>query len=113
MANVFLGFTKPNVVLMTIGVFLLLKYLASLPLPAPETAGRAVVNGLSRYSLGIYLLHPLLLEHLRCGSAGLWLSGERLPPLLGVPLMAAALVLAGVAVSAVIRRVPGLGWLIP
>jgi surface polysaccharide O-acyltransferase-like enzyme len=68
-SELLLDYLRPNIALMSVGAFVLLHSLGQLAAPAPVAS---VVRWLSRHSLGIYLLHPLLLE---LGSSGRLGSG--------------------------------------
>ncbi len=73
------------------------------------TALPKMVEALARYSFGIYLLHPMVLEFL----ADRGLTAVFLPPIWGIPLLTAGVTGLCALVTALLARIPGVrNWLI-
>jgi surface polysaccharide O-acyltransferase-like enzyme len=105
----FLGYLGPPVVLMSLAAFYLM-----IPCKAGAATNRRdeLVGWLSRNSLGIYVLHLVVLELCWRGYAGAFATDASLPMALAIPLhTAAALFITGLLVST-IRTVPGLNRLV-
>lgn len=58
----------PNVVIMSVGAFLILKDFGAAACRRPLVS--AITKKLSRASLGIYLIHPIVLDLMRLGRFG-------------------------------------------
>lgn len=69
-----------------------------------EKAARAV-SRLSRYSLGVYLSHPLIIEQLRLAGV----DSDFVPAWIGVPLLTAAVTAAAFAISWLLKKIPVIG----
>ncbi|MGM9652990.1 MAG: acyltransferase [Eubacteriales bacterium] len=75
---------------------------------APECRFARLLSALTPCTLGVYLLHPFLMEHLR----DLGVTTLLLPAWAGVPLIALLCLLLSMAVSALLIRIPYLGrWI--
>jgi len=75
----------------------------------PDSRTARVFAELSACTLGIYLLHPFVMEHLLTLGFGTTV----LPAWLGVPAVSAASAVICLAVTAVLRRIPVLGkWIV-
>jgi surface polysaccharide O-acyltransferase-like enzyme len=100
----FFDYLSPNVVAMSLAVFMLVKSLPhkSSALVESSISNRAV-RRLSLLSFGIYLVHPIVLEVLSSRTLGLNLSASSIHPLFGIPITAAATL----AISAVVVMLLG------
>jgi surface polysaccharide O-acyltransferase-like enzyme len=96
-------YLSPTVIGLSLAAFVLLQ--AS---PAGDGRPRRLEADCAAASLGIYLIHPVLLV----GLARLGLSAAGLPAVLGVPLLAAVAFLASWALASALRRVPGVRWIV-
>ncbi|MBS0630867.1 MAG: acyltransferase family protein [Verrucomicrobia bacterium] len=70
-STLFHDYVRPNIALMSIGAFVLLQRLGR---TAPPPTVAAPVRWIARYSLWIYLAHPVVLELCGTGRAGPWLQ---------------------------------------
>jgi len=106
------SYDRPNVIVMALVAFVLLTQ----PQPAAWVSRHPVtlplVRAFAASSYGIYLLHPLLLDLLGSGVLGVRISGVSLPPFVGIPALAAGLLLVSLGVMTVARRVPVLGRIV-
>lgn len=95
-----------NVAAQSAAVYLLLQQLGRRS--KTEKPGCTVIATLSRYSFGIYLVHPFILWLMT------WLGLDPLviPPVLGVPAVTAAAVLLSLGSSWLLRKIPKLGSII-
>ena len=84
----FYGPLAPNVILLAISVFVLIRYAAENFSIASHPIILPIVRSLSSASLGIYLVHTCFLYLLRHGHLGIYLYGHRWNPLFSVPAVA-------------------------
>jgi surface polysaccharide O-acyltransferase-like enzyme len=106
------GYDRPNVILMALVAFVLLTQPQPAAWVAQHARALALVRGCAASSYGMYLIHPLLLDVLGSGVLGVRISGASLPGFVGIPVLAAGLLLASLGVMTVARRVPVLGRLV-
>ena len=102
----FFVYSRPNVVVMTVATYLVA---ASRPMRSVffrPYAARALIDGLSRYAFGIYLVHPLVLFVLATGWLRIQLSSSSLAPGIGIMVTTAVVMVISVGIVAVMRRVP-------
>lgn len=92
----FYGYLSLSVIPMSISVMLMFKALTLADGPARKA------RRISQLTLGVYLVHPMLLETLRAHV----LKPEDYAPLVTVPLVAALVALGALAVAWVFGRVP-------
>ena len=106
------GYERPNVLVMSVGWFVLLTQ----PEPAAWVARHprwlAVVHVVSATSYGVYLAHALILNLLDSGFLGVQITGASLPPFLGVPVLAMCVLAVSVGLMVVVRRIPIVGRLL-
>ncbi|EOR96343.1 membrane protein [Arcticibacter svalbardensis MN12-7] len=91
----FYGNTTPNIVLFASGVFLYFKSLKFNPDKKSH-----ISTFINRYSYGIYLVHVLVLTHLK-------FSWRTIHPLLGIPLTVISCLLISALIIYVINKIPG------
>jgi surface polysaccharide O-acyltransferase-like enzyme len=99
----FYNYLNVVVVTQTLSVFLLLKTWGQTVHPV-RLAG--TIRMVSAHSLGIYALHPMLLEWLSSGKLGLQLNASFIHPLAGIPLTFAVTVLLSMGVVFVLSKIP-------
>jgi surface polysaccharide O-acyltransferase-like enzyme len=101
------GYISPNVVVMAVCAFLLLR---SIPVaPALSRAGsrsQRALRFVSRVSFGIYLIHPLFLELLASGVIGVTLTGAFVHPAVGIWFTGAVVFGLSLLAVAVLRKLP-------
>ncbi len=102
--GLFYEYFAANVLLMSVAVFLLGRN-ARLPL-APDGWGHRWLRKASASALGVYLVHALVIDLLKSGQLGVRIDETSLPPLLGVPLFAAIVFAASLAIVLLLKRVP-------
>ncbi|HXI20319.1 MAG TPA: acyltransferase family protein, partial [Gemmatimonadales bacterium] len=106
------GYDRPNVLVMSVAAFVLLTQ----PRPAAWVARHPrlhrVVGAIATTSLGTYLAHALILDALASRRLGIHVTGASLPPAIGIPLLAAAVLAGSVVLMLGVRRVWGLGTLL-
>lgn len=106
------GYDRPNVLVMSVAAFVLLTRHPPAAWAARHAGILALVRALAASSYGIYLLHPVLLDILGSGVLGIRITGTSLPPFVGIPVLAAGLLLVSLLVMMAARRVPVVGRLI-
>lgn len=98
--------TAPNVVLMSVPTFLILRHVGTL---LQQRAVSGVARALSiggALSFGVYLAHVLVMEVLESGILGVSLGRARFPASFGVPAVASVILLLTSLIVAVLRRSP-------
>jgi surface polysaccharide O-acyltransferase-like enzyme len=109
-SDYFYSYLSPNVVLLSIACFLLLK-----DLPYDQLQQRApwfypALKTVSSLSLGIYLVHPMVMGVLESNRLGFTLSGSTtLSPAIVVPIGTLIVTLLSMVVSAILRKIPKVG----
>lgn len=96
----------PNVLLMTVSSFIVLRYLGETSRLLQANKVKSVVLNLSACTFGIYLIHALFLYIFHKGMLGFTLDAIQGPALLFIPLTAAAVYLVSWASVSVMARVP-------
>ena len=97
--DVFYDYLSVTVLLESIGVFMFFK---NMKLNISEKTG-VVLNKLSKYSFGVYLVHVLILEIV---TDYLKFDLFRINPIVSIPVFALLLTVVSFAVSAVINHIP-------
>ncbi len=98
------GYVTPNVILVSIAVFLGIKAWSERPSGA-RFANWPVVSYLAKYSFGIFLVHPLF----QWAYTGLGITTDFASPLISVPILAAMILLPSALLAALIQRIPVIG----
>lgn len=99
-------YLTPNVLLLAISTFILLKHLAeNFNFLRNETAVN-VIKRLSVAGLGIYLIHPALLELLGRGDLGIELGAFSGNPLFWVPITAVVAFSLSFVVTIILKKIP-------
>lgn len=111
--GVFYDYTSPAVIVMSVCAFLILGSFPWERIAAKDRMLSAVVTQLSALSLGVYLVHYLLVEWLRYGKFGIVLPGTGWPLLIGAPVTAAIACIASLGVVWCIRMVPLGRYIVP
>lgn len=99
----FYNYLNVVIVAQTLSVFLLLKTLGQKVHPV-RLAG--TIRMVSAHSLGIYALHPMILDLLSSGKLGLQLNASFIHPMVGIPLTFAVTVLMCMGVVFVLSKIP-------
>jgi surface polysaccharide O-acyltransferase-like enzyme len=107
----FYGNLTPNVIAMSACAFLVLRALPYERFAVRTPRAFAVMRVVAEASFTIYLLHMIVVESILYAVPGLGSDG--LHPLLGVPLLAGAVVALCTAVALLLRRVPYLRVIAP
>lgn len=111
--GVFYEYFSPNVVGMTLAVYMLGK---SLAVPAaPEHVERkwGPVSAIAAAVPGIYLVHAMLIEVAKDGALGFSFDQTTLQPALGVPAFALGIFLASLLIVLIMKQLPGIKYLVP
>jgi len=106
------GYERPNVLVMSVGWFVLLTQAEPAAWVARHPRWLAVVRLVSATSYGAYLVHPFILNLLDTGFLGVQVSGASLPPFLGVPVLALGVLTVSVGLVVALRRIPIVGKLL-
>ena len=100
----FLDYLNLNMVAMSVSLFCLLRSLGENG-PSGFRFDKAV-QITSSCCLGIFVVHPMVLEFLDSGKIGIKLSAFTIAPLAGIPLTFAAAMLASLGVTFLLLRIP-------
>ena len=92
-----------NIIAMSVALFILLQKWGSVVWPA---AARSAVQSISACGLGIFVIHPLLLDALRSGKFGISLSSNAGNPLLSLPLTFVVVMLLSWLITFLILKIP-------
>jgi surface polysaccharide O-acyltransferase-like enzyme len=103
-SGAFYDFLSPNVILLSLSAFLLVKYLVTSFSFTTDPRLLSIIGSLSAASLGIYLVHPVFLDLLQMASSGFWLSTWHKVPAYGVPVTALAVFMFSYITIAILRR---------
>ncbi len=106
------GYGAPNVLVMSVAWFVLLTQPELTAWVTRYPRALALVRVLAATSYGVYLAHPLILNVLDSGALRIHVTGASIYPLLGIPLLAAAVLAGSVGMMVVARQVPVLGRLL-
>jgi surface polysaccharide O-acyltransferase-like enzyme len=109
----FLDYLAPNIVLMSAATFLFCRDLPHATWRPRRPRTYRALSLLSAASWGIYLLHPLLMETLQHGRLGVRFDGSLLWGVLGIPLVAAAILAASLGLVLAMRRLRLLASVVP
>ena len=100
------GYLSPNVILLSVSTFILLKYLAE-NLNALKTKPiRKIIRTLSVSGLGIYLIHPIFLALLGSGDLGYPIGAFSGNPLYYVPITAVLAFTLSFIATTILRQIP-------
>lgn len=87
------------IVLQSVGLFVLVKYLCS----RKPNAKSKLIYHLSKYSFGVYLVHGTVIEMLDVFCN---INAEIMNPIISVPIVAAIVLLISITVSCVLNHIP-------
>ncbi len=96
--DIFTDYFSLTVLLESIAVFVFFKYLN--PKLSEKSAG--IISRLSKYSFGVYLVHPMILETFD----KLGLNVQSFTTVLSIPVIMIAAAIISLAVSALLNRIP-------
>ncbi len=106
------AYGTPNVLVMSVGWFVLLTQPGPAAWVARHAGVLAVVRSLATTSYGVYLVHPLLLNLLDSGVLGFRFTGASIYAPIGIPLLAGAVVAVSAGLMLVAGRIPVIGRLL-
>jgi surface polysaccharide O-acyltransferase-like enzyme len=105
---------SPSVVIMSIGVFLLLR---DLGIAAQARSANDVMLRFIRFaamaSFGVYLLHMIFLEILTYGMLGFAMGPLTFHPALAIPAISVVVFGASLAAAGLMQRIRPMRWLVP
>lgn len=94
----------PNIILYSFGIFLFLKN---------HYFNHRIIRVISRYSLGVYLIHPLIIELLTSGTLGIRLYPSTFTEFIGIPLMSVLVLAISLFMVYIFKKIPILKHLTP
>lgn len=100
--GVFFEYRAPNVVFMSVAVFVLFRYVLGI---SDERSRRQRMGGVAKISLGIFLVHDFFIMLLRHFD----ITTLSFHPALSVPVLSAAVFLCSFAVAWLISKIPLIG----
>jgi len=107
----FLSPLQPNMILMSVSLFALFKFVAGTR--SPNRLLSLVVGRLCKTCYGIYLVHPLLFDGLTKGTFGINLNSISIPPLLLTPLTFLIVLFFSYLVVATLQEIPIIKEIVP
>ncbi|RPJ74533.1 MAG: hypothetical protein EHM20_10445, partial [Alphaproteobacteria bacterium] len=73
-----------------------------------------VISTIGGATMGIYLVHPILLHYVRTGVSGVHLlSVDVLSPIFSVPLVTFLLVVSSIVIVVILQKIPLFGKIVP
>lgn len=112
-SGTFVKFTRPNIIILSVSMYFLLSETRYTRLLSKKRMPSNIIRHLSTTSLGIYFLHPIVLELLKTEWFGLNLSALSMHAAIGIP----ATLLTAMAISYVIvkalQKIPILKMVVP
>jgi surface polysaccharide O-acyltransferase-like enzyme len=103
--DVFYRYTTPNVLMVSIGIFLLFQMLSS-KLETLKPMSRSLLIKLSEVSFGIYLMHIIILNQV---NVRLHLDGNTFHPAIGILLTSICVFAISAILTYMIRQIPFIG----
>ena len=100
-----------NVVAMAVGCYLCIRYIGRHWQPGKVL--NWIIKAGASASMGIYLIHIIILETLERGYLGFELSGTMWHPVYRIPLTAIVVFILSGAISYLLGKIPVLKWLVP
>lgn len=111
-SNFFTRYYQPNVIAISVGVFLLMmRWQHAKLLSNPLTS--TIVRHIAVASFGIYLLHPAILDMLHEGWLGFELNAMSFHPILGIPLTVFVTTTISLIIVLTLRRIPVVRTIVP
>lgn len=111
--GVYYEYHSANVMLMSLGIFVLMRGLPSSLALWRGRAARRLLASAGNAVLGVYLVHPVVLDLVRKGRLGIALEVTSFHPALAVPLLALVVFSITLAAVLVLRRIPLVRELVP
>ncbi len=106
--DVFYRYTTPNVLMVSIGMFLLVQMLSS-QLETLKSLSRSLLIKLSEVSFGIYLMHIIILNQV---NIRLHLDANTFHPAIGIILTSISVFVISAILTYLIRQIPFVGkWM--
>lgn len=102
--------TSPNVVAMAVAAIIVLRYVGEQLESSLSRRARSAVAVLASLMFGVYLAHVMVLEFLADGHLGFAVSGEMVSPVVGIPLTAIVAFVLSLAITVLLRALPGGRW---
>jgi surface polysaccharide O-acyltransferase-like enzyme len=113
--NTFLTSTSITQTTSAICLFILLREaLSSMILKIPHIKIENIIRTVAGASMGIYLIHPMLLHYIRHGIFGVFLlSPSFLSPIISVPLVTALLFVVSLIIVIAMQKIPFIRKIVP
>jgi len=96
--------TAPNIIFYSVGIFLFLK---------KHPLDHWILKTISHCSLGIYLLHPLIIDLLISGKLGFRIYPSTFTEFFGIPLMSLLVLVTSLFITLILKKIPILKHLAP
>jgi surface polysaccharide O-acyltransferase-like enzyme len=109
----FYDYLSPNVILMSLSAYFLLRWLPYERIYQKLPRLRGIVAILCTTSFGVYMVHVLLLSVLKGGRLGFVLNGSSIAPGLGILLTFLLVMPVSIAIVYTMQRIPVLKHLVP
>jgi surface polysaccharide O-acyltransferase-like enzyme len=100
-------------ILVVTGLFLILKSIPYDKLLENRPRLRQRIIFISSCSFGIYFVHVMMMELLADGVFGFQLSALSINPLLAIPLASAVTMLLSFLITAVLKQIPFIRYIVP
>lgn len=109
----FYGYFSPNIILLSVTLFLSVRYKSQDIKFENYQLGSKIIEKVSAASLGIYLVHPILLHHLKNGDFGFTLSILTGHPILFIPLTTIVVFVISFFLIRILQRIPVVKYFVP
>ncbi|MBD3346600.1 MAG: acyltransferase family protein [Chitinivibrionales bacterium] len=109
----FYDYYSINVIVMALSIFLAMKGKGIVTADHVKPKGYQITIAVAACVPGMYLIHAMIISMLLRGLAGFSFSKSSLPLALGVPVFAGVVFAISLMIIIVIRKVPGVKWIVP
>lgn len=101
---------SPTVILQAVALFIILMYSGGVLETRIPAGGKKALGLLGKYSLGMYLVHVLLLTALGDGGLGFKLHGSSFHPAFAIPVTAIVAFALSFVIVDLLARIPGIRY---
>lgn len=111
--GIFVTITRPNIVIMSVCMFFILSNIQYARLFSKSEQALNIFRKIAATSLGIYFLHPIVLEILETDWLGFELNAMSMHPAIGIPITMLATMTISYMLVTMLKRVPLVNRVVP